>query len=336
MTLRLGESPLASRETLLFESVSRKGRKDSPRRKSRRTVPIKIGTAPVSWGIMEVEGWGGQKDYREMLDEMAEAGYEGTELGPYGYLPADPERLISELSSRGLRLVSAFVPVALAEPERHESSFREAMKIAELLAKSATRLIVLADEMSEARMAVAGRVIEDRDGMGDPGWDSAVSILTRVALACRELGLATTFHHHAGTYIETPKEIERLCASTDPGLIGLCLDTGHYFYGGGDPVEAVQKYGRRIWHVHLKGIHPAVLDVVRQERANFLDAVRRGVFCELGDGAIDFRAIERGLLNCGYDGWCVVEQDVDTTQQDVQPLESATRSRRYLREVIGF
>ena len=298
-------------------------------------MPIKIGTAPVSWGIMEVEGWGGQKDYREMLDEMAEAGYEGTELGPYGYLPADPERLISELSSRGLRLVSAFVPVALAEPERHESSFREAMKVAELLAKSAARLIVLADEMSEARMAVAGRVIEDRDGMRDPGWDSAVSILTRVALACREFGLATTFHHHAGTYIETPKEIERLCASTDPGLIGLCLDTGHYFYGGGDPVKAVEKYGSRIWHVHLKDVRPDVLGSVRREGLNFLDAVRRGVFCELGEGAVDFPALEQRLLNCAYDGWAIVEQDVDTTQPGVRPFESALRSRQYLRHALG-
>jgi len=91
---------------------------------------IKIGTAPVSWGIMEAEGWNGHQAYARVLDEMAEAGYEGTELGPYGYLPTEPERLIAELSSRGLRLVSAFVPVHLAEARRHETDFHEAIKVA--------------------------------------------------------------------------------------------------------------------------------------------------------------------------------------------------------------
>jgi inosose dehydratase len=299
-------------------------------------MSIKVGTAPVSWGIMEVEGWGGQRAYGEMLDEMGEAGYEGTELGPYGYLPTDPERLTAELSTRGLRLVSAFVPVALAETERHESAFRQAMTVAELLAKSGAKLIVLADEMSEARMSVAGRVIEERDGLSESGWDYAVSIITRIAMASRELGLATAFHHHAGTFVETPREIERLLASTDTSLIGLCLDTGHYFYGGGDPVKAVEKYGSRIRHVHLKDVRPDVLNAARQEGISFLDAVRRGVFCELGEGASDLPAIKQALTNCEYDGWAIVEQDVDITQPGVQPFESALRSRQYLLKTIGI
>jgi len=297
---------------------------------------IKIGTAPVSWGIMEVEGWDGRVAYGRVLDEMAEAGYEGTELGPYGYLPSEPERLLAELSSRGLRLVSAFVPLHLAEPQRHEAGFREAIKVAGLLARAEARLIVLAGDMTEARMAVAGRVIEERDGMNEQHWQCAVEILTRIAKACRELGLATAFHHHAGTLVETPNEIERLCENTDPALIGLCLDTGHFFYGGGDPVEAVRKYGPRIWHLHLKDVRLPVLESVRREGVGFLEAVRRDVFCELGEGAVDFPRITQGLMNCGYDGWAVVEQDVDTDQPGVQPFESAVRSRRYLREAIGL
>lgn len=289
----------------------------------------------MSWGIMEVEGWNGQAPYSKVLDEMAEAGYEGTELGPYGYLPAEPERLIAELSSRGLSLVSAFVPLPLDEPERHDASYREAMKVARLLARAGARLIVLAGEMIDARMEVAGRVIEERDGMSENQWDDAVQILTRIAAGCRELGLATAFHHHAGTLVETPGEIERLSASTDPALIGLCLDTGHYSYGGGDPVEALRKYGSRVWHLHLKDVLPAVLESVRRERIGFLDAVRRGVFCELGDGGVDFHGIKQGLMDCGYDGWAVVEQDVDAEQVGVRPFDSALRSRRYLEELMG-
>jgi inosose dehydratase len=298
-------------------------------------MKIKIGTAPVSWGIMEVEGWNGQAPYAKVLDEMSEAGYQGTELGPYGYLPSEPERLRAELSSRELSMIAAFVPLPLAEPDRHDASFHEAMKVAELLASAEARMIVLAGDMNNARMNVAGRVNEERDGMNQRDWHYAVEIISRIARACLEMGLSTAFHHHAGTLIETPNEIERLCASTDSALIGLCLDTGHYLYGGGNPVEAVQKYGSRIWHLHLKDVRSAVLGSVRREGVGFLEAVRRDVFCELGEGAVDFQGIKQGLIDCGYDGWAIVEQDVDASQPGVQPFESAVRSRRYLRETIG-
>jgi inosose dehydratase len=297
-------------------------------------VGIKIGTAPVSWGIMEVEGWNGQAAYGKVLDEMVEAGYQGTELGPYGYMPTDPIALITELSSRGLQMVSAFVPIPLSARQYHGEALEEAMKVAELLAAVGARLIVLAGDMNTSRMAVAGRVVEERDGLSDRAWHDAVEIITRIARACSQVGLATAFHHHAGTFVETPNEIERLCASTDPSLVGLCLDTGHYVYGGGDPVEAVDKYGARIRHLHFKDVRPAVLESIRQERVGFLDAVRRGVFCELGEGAVDFPEISRRLISCGFEGWAVVEQDVDAGQPGVKPLESAVRSRRYLRETI--
>jgi inosose dehydratase len=297
---------------------------------------IKVGTAPVSWGIMEVAGWSGQQPYAAVLDEMAQAGYSGTELGPYGYLPTAPERVTAELSARGLQLVAAFVPIPLAEPARHEASFREAMTVAELLAEAGARLIVLAGEMNRVRMAVAGRVIEARDGMSDRQWESAAQILTRIAATCRELGLAATFHHHAGTLVETPAEIERLCAVTDADLIGLCLDTGHYFYGGGDPVDAARKYGPRIRHLHLKDVQPGVLEEARQDGVDFLEAVRRGVFCELGAGAVGFPQVIGELTARGYDGWAIVEQDLDPRQPGAQPFESAVRSRQYLRNVIGM
>lgn len=297
-------------------------------------MAIKIGTAPVSWGIMEVEGWNGQTAYAKVLDEMIEAGYEGTELGPYGYMPTDPVALKAELSTRGLQMVSAFVPIPLSARQFHEETLKEAMKVAELLAAVGARLIVLAGDMNTARMEVAGRVVEEQNGLSDRAWHDAVEIITRIARACSQLGLATAFHHHAGTFVETPNEIERLCASTDPSLVGLCLDTGHFLYGGGDPVQAVNKYGTRIRHLHLKDVRPAVLESVRQEGVGFLDAVRRGVFCELGEGAVDFREIIQRLVSCGFEGWAIVEQDVDAGQPGVSPFESAVRSRRYLREAI--
>lgn len=299
-------------------------------------MKIKVGNAPVSWGVMEVAGWGEQIAYSKVLDEIAAAGYAGTELGPYGYFPTEPKKLTPELSTRGLQLVASFVPIPLAHPERHDEGYQEAMKVAQLLAQSGARLIVLADEMSEARMAVSGRVDEEGEGMNDRQWEGAAQILNRIAEASRELGLSAVFHHHAGTFVESPSEIKRLCESTDPDLLGLCLDTGHYFFGGGNPVDAVDTYGARIRHLHLKDVQLSVLEDARRNKIGFLDAVRRGVFCALGDGAVDLHAVIKKITAGGYSEWAIVEQDVDTGKMDVKPFESALRSRQYLQNVIGI
>jgi inosose dehydratase len=299
-------------------------------------MSIKVGNAPVSWGVMEVADWGEQIPYSKVLDEITEAGYAGTELGPYGYFPTEPNELAAELSARRLQLVASFVPVPLAHPERHDAGYQEAMKVARLLEQTGARLIVLADEMSKARMAVSGRVDESRDGMNQQQWEGAAHILGRIAEACRELGLTTVFHHHAGTFVETPKEVARLCDSIDADLLGLCLDTGHYLFGGGDPVEAVRLYGARIRHLHLKDVQLPILESARRDGIGFLEAVRRGVFCELGDGAVDLNRVIQDLTAAGYSEWAIVEQDVDTRNKDVKPFESALRSRQYLKKVIGI
>jgi len=297
---------------------------------------IRVGNAPVSWGVMEVAGWGKQIAYSQLLDEIRAAGYDGTELGPYGYFPTNPGHLATELSKRNLQLIASFVPIPLAHRDRHESARKEAIEVAQLLAQTGARLIVLADEMSESRMAVSGRVDDLHDGMTDSQWDDAVQLLTRIARDCRTLGLSAVFHHHAGTFVETPTEVARLCAGTDPDLLGLCLDTGHYFFGGGDPVEAVRLYSSRIGHLHLKDVRLSVLQTVREEKVGFLEAVRRGVFCELGEGNVDLKTVVHDVANAGFAGWAVVEQDVDTRNDNVKPLESAIRSRQYLRNEIGI
>jgi inosose dehydratase len=296
-------------------------------------MSIEVGTAPVSWGIMEVNAWSSQQAYTEVLDDMVAAGYVGTELGPLGYFPTDPEQIKAELSARGLSLVAAFAPLPIAIPDRHEEAMATTLKIANILTESGAKIIVLADEMNPQRMAVAGRVIEERDGMTGQQWEFATKFLSLVAARCRELGLITAFHHHAGTFVETPPEIEHLCACTEPDLIGLCLDTGHYYYGGGDPLEAVRKYDSRIRHLHLKDIRDDVLQLVRRAGYSFLEAIQRGIFCELGQGAIDLPAVIRELKKQGYCGWAIFEQDIDPSRTSVPPVVGATRSRQYLKRV---
>jgi inosose dehydratase len=299
-------------------------------------MSIRVATAPVSWGVMEVEGWGGQKSYGEVLDEMVQAGYTGTELGPYGFLPTDPSELKCALAKRGLALLGAFVPLPLAQAEQHESAVESAAEVARLLAQSGAPYMVLADAMDPARMAVAGSVDENRDGMRSDQWDGAARLLTRVARSARALGLSPVFHHHCGTFIETPGEVDRLLAMTDPELLGLCLDTGHYFYGGGDPVKCAEVYAKRIRHLHLKDVRPPVLETVRRKKIGYLDAIRMGVFCELGDGGVNLTGVIQKLIEAGFDGWAVFEQDVDTSQPGCNPVESATRSRVYLKKTVGL
>jgi inosose dehydratase len=297
-------------------------------------MPIKIATAPVSWGVMEVEGWARKQTYGEVLDEMVQAGYTGTELGPYGFLPTDSTELKRELGKRNMALLGAFVPLPLGRPEQHRKGMQEALVTARLLAANGAPFLVLADEMSEKRMAIAGRAGES-DGYTPAQWEDAAKLIGCIASSAREIGVRSVFHHHAGTYVETPGEVARLLELTDPDLLGVCLDTGHYLYGGGDPVEFARSHAKRIWHLHLKDIRQNVLDRVRRDKIGFLEAIRLGVFSELGQGNVDLAGVIRELNAAGFDGWAVFEQDVDPTVPGTDPLASATRSREYLRRVAG-
>jgi len=297
-------------------------------------MSIRMATAPVSWGVMEVEGWARQQTYAEVLDEMVQAGYAGTELGPYGFLPTDPEELKRELAKRGLTLLGAFVPLPLGRPEAHQQGMQEAMDTARLLAANGAPYLVLADEMNAKRMAIAGSA-GPPDGFSEEQWEGARKLIACIAKTAGELGVRSVFHHHAGTFIETPAEVARLLEVTDPQLLGVCLDTGHYFYGGGDPVAFARAHAKRIWHLHLKDIRAGVLERVRREKIPYLDAIRAGVFSELGQGDVDLAGVIGELEKAGFDGWAVFEQDVDPTIPGTDPLASATRSREYMRRVAG-
>jgi inosose dehydratase len=294
-------------------------------------MTIRVANAPCSWGVLEFELDGPSQDFAQVLDEMALAGYSGTELGDWGFLPTDPARLRDELARRQLDLVGAFVPVALSDPQCHRSGAAQAVRTARLLADVADgAVIVLADDsgMVPTRVANAGRVTAEL-GLPDAAQEVFAGGAQRVARAVREeTGLRTVFHHHAAGYVETSAEVDWLMDRTDPALIGLCLDTGHFTFGGGDPVEAVRRLAGRIGHVHFKDCHGPTAERSRSEGWDYFQAVRRGVFCELGQGDVDFAGLLRELRSIGYNGWIVVEQDVLPGMGT--PLESATRNRQFL------
>ncbi len=307
---------------------------------------IRVANAPCSWGTLEFEGMEGERiSYTRMLDELRETGYEGTELGDWGFMPTDPETLQAELTRRGVAMVGAFVPVALKDETAHPAGEIEAVKVASLLAAVAedparTRapFIVLADKngTDPVRTSNAGRVTPEM-GLPDREWAVFAAGAERIANAVRrETGLRTAFHHHCAGFVETPLEIARLLDLTDPGLLGLVFDTGHYAYGAGangtDRVaDGLERFWDRIWHVHFKDCQPVVAEAARREGWDYFQAVRHGVFCELGCGEVGFPAAVDWLLSRDYRGWIVVEQDVLPGMG--APRESALRNREYLRSL---
>jgi inosose dehydratase len=305
---------------------------------------IRIANAPCSWGYLEFEGLEGQGAlYGQMLDELKETGYGGTELGDWGYMPTTAEELHAQLAGRGLVLLGAFVPVALKDADAHEAGVQEALKIARLLAGVAEKggyegqpFLVLADDNgTEAiRTNNAGRTRGDMS-LNDEQWKVFARGAESVARAVKsQTGLRTVFHHHCAGYVERPDEIGRLLERTDRDLLGLVFDTGHYAYGSGknDPdivLEGLERFADRIWYVHFKDCHAEVADRARRAGWDYFEAVRRGVFCELGQGCVDFPAVLDWLRQKDYDGWAVVEQDVLPGMGS--PKESAQRNREYLR-----
>lgn len=296
---------------------------------------MKIANAPCSWGALEfdLEEKSEEIGYAQVLDEIKGTGYKGTELGDWGYMPTDPLLLRQELQKRDLELLGAFVPVALADAGRHKDGIAAALRVANLMkgAGYPNAMIVLADDNGSVpeRTLNAGRIGPGM-GLSDRQWETFAAGAQKIAEQVREVhGLRTVFHHHCGGYIETPEEVEKLMALTDPNILGLCLDMGHYAFGGGEPAEALKKYAARIWHVHFKDFDPEVARVSRQAKGDYFDAIKRGVFCELGKGAVDFKEIVDLLKEMEYRDWIVVEQDILPGMG--APEQCARANRNYIK-----
>ena len=295
---------------------------------------FRIANAPCSWGV--IEGIDGERGgYTQVIDEMQETGYAGTELGDWGFMPTDPAFLIQELGSRHLNLLASWVSVFLHDADRHQESADDAVRTAKLLAVvgGPENKIVLGNDpyADPVRTKHAGRITPDL-GMSEDQWQIFVRGANYVARRVMdEAGLRTVFHHHVGTWVETTDETRRLLDMTDPAVLGLCFDTGHWSFAGGDPVQGIHEFAGRIWHVHFKDHEP---NVARQSRELGWDgptSVGHGVFCELGRGDVDFPGVFKALQDIGYLGWIVVEQDVLPGMGT--PKESAHRNREYLKSI---
>lgn len=296
---------------------------------------IKIANAPCSWGVLEFDLAGKAAGYVQVLNEIKDTGYEGSELGDWGFMPTIPAELRNELDKRSLSMVGAFVPVFLKDRAKHKTGAATAVKTAKLMADAGypDAYIVLADENGtiKERTLNAGRVTPDL-GLSEEEWKVFGEGATLVASEVKEkTGLRTVFHHHCAGYVETPAEIESLLSNTDASLVGLVLDMGHYMFGGGDPVEIFKNHSNRIWHIHFKDCHPDIAAQSRAEGWDYFKSVGSGVFCELGKGTVNFKAIVKELKSRNYSGWIVVEQDVLPGMGN--PKICAQRNRDYIKSL---
>jgi len=256
---------------------------------------IRVAAAPVSFGVFELTAdSAGLPDPDAVLAAIAAAGYEGTELGPPGYL-GDAKTTRRRLDRAGLELAGAYVPI----------DFGPEQDLGEL------------DEVLDLLPPSARPVLADAGPRRPFSWPPLTAGVERAVELARTRGFAPVFHHHGGTRIERPDEIERLLELSD---VALLLDTGHLALAGGDPVQGLRDWRPRIEHVHVKDVRPGI-DTLAQ-------AWTEAGFCPLGDGVL---AMDRFFDELeGYAGWLVVEQD----RLDVPvPTASAdqARSRQWLR-----
>ena len=276
-------------------------------------------------------------DAETVLAAMETAGYEGTELGPPGYL-GDTGTLRGALQQHGLALVGGYIPIRFSEPDHWDEDLAAMGRTLDLFiaGDGGEAKAVLADAGSDDRIRYPGRAASDRSiGLDDAGWQRLAEGVTRAAELAWDRGFEPTFHHHTATFVEAPWEIERVLELTD---VGLLLDTGHLALGGGDPIGALREWGRRINHVHIKDVRNDVLAGVIADGADMPEAWRRGVFCELGTGDVDLDGFFAELARSSYSGWLVVEQDmVPQSPQDAADAEAAQiRNRAWLREHAGM
>jgi len=299
---------------------------------------IRVGNAPLSYGAFEmtVGIFPNVPGPEALVSEVADAGYDGIELGPPGYLGVGDE-LRSRLDRHGLLLTGGWCPVRFSEPEHWDEDLAELSRTLDLFeVAGGTGRPVFGDGGSDARRANPGRGNEDRSlGLDDAGWRRFANGLRRAEELARSRGFEPTFHAHTSTFVEAPWEIDRVLELSD---VGLLVDTGHLLIGGSDPIQALRDWGPRVNYVHIKDVRLGVLREVVHDRADAVEAWRRGIFCELGAGDVDLDGFFRELFSLGYEGWICVEQD--RILRDDEPIsesaEAQRRNRAWLREHTGL
>lgn len=296
-------------------------------------MTIRIGNAPCSWGV-EFADDDRNPTWQTVLKQCAQAGYKGIELGPVGFMPEDPAILADALAENDLELIGGVIFRPYHDPAAWDDVLDGTLRTCKALAAHGAQHLVLIDSISPRRAPTAGRVSE-AEQMDKAEWTAYRDRIAETArIGTEEYGLTVGMHAHAGGFVDFEPELERLLDEVDERIMKICFDTGHHSYAGYDPVAFMKKHIGRISYMHFKDIDAAVKADVVAKRTGFYDACGQGIFCNLGQGDVDFPAVRQRLLDAGFEGWCTVEQDCDPSVPGT-PLEDARANREYLQS-IGF
>ena len=293
---------------------------------------VKLGIAPIAWTNDDLPDLGGENTFEQCVSEMALAGFTGSEVG--NKYPKDTKVLRKALELRNIEICNQWLSCfLLTKPfEEVEKEFRSQL---EFLKDMGAKIIGASEQSYSVQGQEDTPVFGKKYVMNDQEWDTLCTGLNRLGkIAKEEYGISLTFHHHMGTVVQDPDEVERLMEGTDPKYVSLLYDTGHFAYCGADPLEMAKKYAHRIKHVHLKDIRPEIVQRVKDEGLSFLDGVRAGAFTVPGDGCIDFAPIFKVLEDTGYEGYMLVEAEQDPAKAD--PLEYAIKARKYIAQYAGL
>jgi len=288
----------------------------------------RVAGAPITWGVDGSPGWGYLMDRDRVLDEMSEAGLSATELGPDGFLPIDPGELREYVASHDLSVVGGFVPALLYRPDQIEAELEYVHRASSQLAATGSKVLVLGPSSHNAGY-------DTPYDMTDDEWPIFLANLRRLEGIVGDAGLQTALHPHWSMAIEDGHDVERLLDASD---VGLCLDTGHLYLAGTDPVAVARMAPQRVLHVHLKDVDATAAEQVRSGAVPFRQAVIEGLFTPLGAGGVDIEGVIRTLEGEGFRGWYVLEQDVSLPTEPAPgagPKADAVESVDFLRRLAA-
>ena len=300
-------------------------------------MKLTVANAPISYGAFELTvGIDPNVPNAEfVLDEVARAGYAGIDLGPVGYLGDGPV-LAERLASRNLGLAGAYLEFPFTDPVALETLYPDLDAMLDTF--DAVRDVVpgplprptLADASGDTRRLKPGQSQANPSlGLDNDQWHAFASGLKNVLARCRDRGYEPTFHPETGTFVEAPWEIERVLEISD---VGLCLETGHIFVCGGDPLNVLKSAPQRVNHVHLKDAHRSRMNQLIADDEPTPSIWSREVFCALGQGDVDLDAVLGELEALNFEGWLVVEQDIfpQTAERFAQAIADQKANREWL------
>ncbi len=288
----------------------------------------RVESAPISWGICEVPGWGAMLPTRRVLKEMSDLGFTVTELGAPGFLPQDPSAVKALLGEFGMTLLGGFSPIEAHLASTREAALDHARATARLLADSGATLFISAIVM-DADWSIPRELSVDEHR-------NLIATLGLVDEICAEYGLLQVLHPHVQTLVETADDVNRILDTCD---VSWCLDTGHLAIGGIDPVEFAKNAVERVGHVHLKDVRLDMVPAVLNREVSLLEATQAGLFTQLGQGDVDIAGVIQALEAADYRGVYVIEQDMAITgpvpAEGEGPGQEVRSSLRFLEDVVG-